>query len=291
MTLDHHVGALTIERLAPADLAEAFAFLDGDSVLNVYLLALVLRDALSRPFDEFWGVRRDGHVVAMLHLGAQTGAVLPVGEEPRALALMAERVVARRRVLPHRFQVIGPRTAVRAVVARLAQEALTPRLDRNQVYMALARGELPPFARLPALRCAGPDDFDRVHESGALLRAEELDEDPRLADPAGYSKRVDEECRGGHTYLWLDRHGLCFRASISAFTPDAAQVSGVFTPPVRRGKGKATRALSELCTRLFERTRHVCLFVNEFNSPALAVYRRLGFRDVKAWASAFYDVR
>jgi predicted GNAT family acetyltransferase len=28
--------------------------------------------------------------------------------------------------------------------------------------------------------------------------------------------------------------------------------------------------------------------VNDFNAPALAVYRRMGFRDMAPWASAFY---
>jgi predicted GNAT family acetyltransferase len=31
--------------------------------------------------------------------------------------------------------------------------------------------------------------------------------------------------------------------------------------------------------------------VNDFNAPALAVYRRIGFRDHAEWASAFYDLR
>jgi ribosomal protein S18 acetylase RimI-like enzyme len=155
--------------------------------------------------------------------------------------------------------------------------------------MALEHGQLPAFERLPELRRAGREDYDLLYSSGALLRLEELEEDPRLADPAGYAKRVEEECRDGFTHIWLDRVGLCFRSSVSALTPEAAQVSGVYTPPERRNRGYAKRGLAELCIRLLERSRAVCLFVNDFNAPAIAVYRRLGF-DVRAdWASAFYS--
>ena len=76
--------------------------------------------------------------------------------------------------------------------------------------------------------------------------------------------------------------------AISALTPEAAQVSGVYVPPPLRGQGIARRALSELCARLLMRTRHVCLFVNDFNEPALALYRRLGFTPLADWASAFF---
>ena len=42
----------------------------------------------------------------------------------------------------------------------------------------------------------------------------------------------------------VDDAGLCFRASVSALTADAAQVSGVYTPPARRrGGARAARAL------------------------------------------------
>jgi len=43
-----------------------------------------------------------------------------------------------------------------------------------------------------------------------------------------------------------------------------------------------------LCARLLEKSAAVCLFVNDFNAPAIAVYRRLGFTPVAEWASAFY---
>jgi predicted GNAT family acetyltransferase len=155
--------------------------------------------------------------------------------------------------------------------------------------MALGRGRLAPFERLPELRRAVFEDNARLAESGAQLRLEELDEDPRVVDPEGWKRRVEEECRDGYTYLWEIQNDLRFRASISAWTPDAAQVSGVYTPPAHRNRGIARRGLSELCARLLERSVAVCLFVNDFNVPALAVYRRIGFEPRADWASAFYD--
>src|SRR5438045_9750132 len=105
MALHERTGSLSIDRLAAHDLVEVFGFLDGDPVLNVYLLALTLRDGLAGARDEFWGVRRDEALVAMLHLGSQSGAALPVGDDAAALRLLAGQLVARRGFLPRRFQV------------------------------------------------------------------------------------------------------------------------------------------------------------------------------------------
>jgi ribosomal protein S18 acetylase RimI-like enzyme len=283
------IGPLAVERLGPADLPEVFGWLDRDPVLNVYLAALVLRDALAAPRDEYWAVRRDGGIAALLHIGGHSGALLPLGDDVPAVRLLADQARQRLPFLPPRFQVIGPRAAALTTVRHLARGGLTPRLERSQVYMALEPGALPAFERLPELAPAQPAHFDLVYESGARLRIEELEEDPRASDPDAYRRRVEEECRDGHTWLWRDAEGLCFRASVSAITGDAAQVSGVFTPPARRGVGLARRGLSELCLRLFERCRAVCLFVNAHNLPALALYRRLGFVERADWYSAFFD--
>jgi hypothetical protein len=280
---------VTLDRLTAGDLVDAFAFLDHDPVLNVYMLALLLRDSFGRAQDEYWAARREGRLAGLLYLGVPSGAVLPVGEDPEALQRLGE--LARERVerLPRRFQVVGTRAAVGPFLERFARSGLQPRLDRAQIYMSLVPEALRPFDRLPELRPAAPADLDLVHESGALLRAEELEEDPRNVDPAAYRRRAEEECRDGYTLLWVGADGLRFRASVSALTADAAQVSGVYTPPAQRGRGYARRGMSELCARLLERSRNVCLFVNDFNAPAIAVYRRIGFVDHAAWRSLFYD--
>jgi len=280
---------LSRERLGPSHLAEVLALLDRDPVLYVYLQALVLRDALARPGDEFWGARREGSLLGLVHLGGASGAVLPSASDETTERTLADCIAERIVSVPPRFQVIGPRSSVEAIVQRLGP--LEPRLHQPQLYLALARGQLAGARVVPELRPARATDYRIVFESGAALRAEELGEDPRSVDAAAYARRVEEECRDGHTWVWIDEHGLRFRASISALTPEAAQVSGVYVPPERRNQGFAGRGLRELCARLLERSRTACLFVNDHNAPALAVYRRLGFGVRAEWASAFYDRR
>ncbi len=289
MSLLPRSHALSAAALGPPDLPEAFAFLDADPVVNVYLMALLLRDALGAPRDRYWAVRHEGDMVGMLYLGGHSGAVLPVGENPEAMRMLGSVAARSLQGLPRRLQLIGARVSIAPFLETFRATGLAPRLDRDQIFMVLDREGLASFERLAALGPARASDFALLFESGALLRSEELDEDPRRIDPAGYRRRVEEECRDGHTYVWKDADGLCFRATVSAQTGDAAQVSGVYTPPARRNRGHASRALSELCGRLLEQSRSVCLFVNDFNAPALAVYRRIGFRDRLAWRSLFYD--
>jgi ribosomal protein S18 acetylase RimI-like enzyme len=289
VSLHPGTGALEISRLEPPALPELLAFLDEDPVQHVYWIALALRDALARPRDAVWAARRDGAIVAIVHLAGGSGAVLPLGEDAAALERLARIAWQQRTLLPRRAQIIGPRRAATALARAFAEGGAHPRLSREQTYFALEARDLPAFARVPELRAARPEDHDRVFESGAELRAEELEEDPRTADAAAYARRVEEECRDGYTYLWLDAAGLRFRASISAATPAAVQISGVFTPPSRRRLGYARRAISEICTRWFERSRVACLFVNDFNTPAIALYRALGFRRAGEWASYFFD--
>lgn len=283
------VGALETRRLGGADLVETFAFLDGQPVLNVYLLAVLMRDSLGPTRNEFWAVSRGGRIQALAMIGTASGSLLPVGSDVPALERLARAVMERRGVVPRRFQVIGMREATTPLLAALTQAGMEPRLQREQVYMSVERGHLAHHDPLPELRTATPEDYALIEDTGARLRAEELEEDPRVSDPRAYARRVEEECRDGFTYLWRTREGLRFRASISARTADAAQISGVYTPPEWRGRGFATRGVGELCRRLFEQSRFACLFVNDTNAPALAVYRRLGFQPIARWRSAFYD--
>jgi len=289
MALHPGIGTPVLDRLGPRDVPEVLSFLEDEPVLNVYLIALVLRDALARPHDSWWGARRDGRLTALLYVGAHSGAVLPAGDDLEAHRALGRAAREDKPLSPGRLQVIGPRAAVAALREHFPGPGAAARLERSQVYLVLERmpGSDPSMAA-PELRTARREDYAFLYHAGADLRTEELLEDPRTIDPVAFARRVEEECRDGWTWILRDARGLCFRAGVSALTSEAAQVSGVYVPLALRGQGIATRALGELCTRLLQRSRVVCLFVNDFNQPALALYRRLGFRQLAPWTSVFY---
>jgi ribosomal protein S18 acetylase RimI-like enzyme len=288
MALHPGIGSPVLDRLGPRDVPEVLSFLEDDPVLNAYLIALVLRDALARPHDTWWGARRDGRLTAILYVGAHSGAVLPAGDDLEAHRALGRAAFAERPAAPSRLQLIGPRDAVAALREHFPGPGASARLERSQVYLVLERPPGTSGMLAPELRTARREDYAYLYHAGADLRTEELLEDPRNVDPVAFARRVEEECRDGWTWILRDARGLCFRAGVSALTSEAAQISGVYVPAPMRGQGIATRALGELCARLLQRSRVVCLFVNDFNAPALALYRRLGFRHLAPWTSVFY---
>jgi len=287
MALHPGIGAPVVDRLGPHDVPEVLSFLEDEPVLNAYLVALVLRDAMARPQDAWWGARRHGRLTALVFAGPQSGAVLPAGTDDEAHRALGRAMREAPDPRPERLQIIGPRRAVAALGESFPGPGWTRRLERDQIYLALTADALTPGPTRADLREARSEDYAFLYQAGADLRLEELLEDPRELDPIAYARRVHEECHDGWTWLVRDARGLCFRAGLSALTIEAAQVSGVWVPPNLRGQGVATSALRELCGRLLQRARQVCLFANESNTPALALYRRLGFRPLADWASSF----
>ena len=156
--------------------------------------------------------------------------------------------------------------------------------------MSLVRGALGPFERLPELRRATPEDFDQVHESGARLRAEELEEDPRTADAAGFAKRVEDECRG-RLHPRVDR-GRRAVLPLQRERDDAGCGAGVgvYTPPERRNRGLARRAPVRAVHAAVRSQPHRVPVRERLQRARAGVVSTPGFKTLADWASAFYDV-
>ena len=82
---------------------------------------------------------------------------------------------------------------------------------------------------------------------------------------------------------------MIFKAEIGAVTPQACQVQGVWVRPDCRGQGLAAPGMAAVVIEA-RRTISpvVSLYVNDFNTPGRATYRRAGFREIGEFMSVLF---
>ncbi|KMS85438.1 GCN5 family acetyltransferase, partial [Streptomyces regensis] len=78
-------------------------------------------------------------------------------------------------------------------------------------------------------------------------------------------------------------------AEIGALSQRVGQIQGVWVHPDRRGEGLGASGTAAIASRLVRGMGRVAsLYVNSFNTPALAAYRRIGFRQVGSFATVLF---
>ena len=82
---------------------------------------------------------------------------------------------------------------------------------------------------------------------------------------------------------------MVFKAEIGSITPLACQVQGVWVRPDLRGRGLAAAGMAAVVTEALRNVAPVVsLYVNDFNAPARAAYRRVGFTEVGQLMSVMF---
>ena len=116
---------------------------------------------------------------------------------------------------------------------------------------------------------------------------EEVGVSPMAGDGgAAYRARVSELIRAGRAFARIENGRVIFKAEIGSVTPHACQVQGVWVDPERRGRAWPRPAWPSV-VREAQRSIApvVSLYVNDFNAPARAAYRRTGFAQVGTFMS------
>ena len=145
-----------------------------------------------------------------------------------------------------------------------------------QRHFMLARNEL-----MVRMAVAGKA-FRAVEGETVRLRGVDIGSVNRLysaeGGPASYTSRHIED---GVYYGVIQERRLVSIAGTHVDSPAerVAVVGNVFTHPLYRGGGLATVATSAVTAALLEHCDLVALTVEAVNEPALAVYRRLGYRE------------
>jgi predicted GNAT family acetyltransferase len=138
------------------------------------------------------------------------------------------------------------------------------------------------------VRRGGREDLDRLTVAAAAMHREEMGIDPLSLDPVGWRQRMATLVDRGWSYLWVEQGEIIFKTELSAWTPQAVQLQGVWTDPRARRRGVATAGLASVCATLLREVPICTLYVNAYNLPALGLYARLGFRQVGELATVMF---
>ncbi len=270
----------SLESLTVENVDATLAYLARRPFDNVYVHWLIATKQIGRSGDVLVWRERDGAVTGVCYLGVQ---IVPCAESDEALDAFAERAARAKAAR----MIVGPRRAVERFWTKAADALPAPVATRaSQPVYALERSGLRVPARSPGAIAtaidvgrATLDELDEIVPNSAAMIAGEVGGDPRRAGSEFRARTARIIDRG---WWWRSRvdGALAFMCNVGSASPFTAQIQGVWTPEDMRGHGYATYALGEICSNLLDEHHTLCLYVNDFNAPAIALYERIGFARV-----------
>jgi predicted GNAT family acetyltransferase len=275
----------SLRLLNDRDRDEVLEICDRDAVTNVFVGSRVHAAGVDpgRLGAQLWGYMEAGRVTSLCYSGAN---LVPVAATSAAVAAFAERARLQGRRCS---SIVGSADAVQELWSLLAPYWGRPREIRAaQPVMAISSPPL--IASDPLVRLVRPDELNTLLPASVAMFTEEVGVSPVGPDGgAAYRARVAELIRAGRSYARIEDGQVVFKAEIGAVTPLACQVQGVWVPPELRGRGHAARGMAAVVTDALRSVAPVVsLYVNDFNIPARAAYRRVGFTEAGMFMSVLF---
>jgi predicted GNAT family acetyltransferase len=271
--------------LGDRDRDEVLALCDRDPVLNVFVASRVRAGGVdpARLGAQVWGHYTDGRLTSVCYAGAN---LVPVGASSEAIAAFAARARAQGRRCS---SLVGPADAIGELWQLLRPHWGQPReVRRAQPVMAISGPPLVPPDRL--VRSVRPQQLDVLFPASVAMFTEEVGVSPLGFDGgASYRARVAELISAGRAFARIEDGQVVFKAEIGAVTPQACQVQGVWVRPESRGCGLAAAGVAAVVAEALRNVAPVVsLYVNDFNLPARAAYRRAGFTEIATFMSVLF---
>jgi len=261
------------------------ALCDRDPVVNVFVASRVRAGGLdpARLGAQVWGHYTDGRLTSACYAGAN---LVPVAASSEAIAAFAARARAQGRRCS---SLVGPADAIDELWQLLRPHWGQPReVRRAQPVMAISGPPLVPPDRL--VRTVRPEQLGVLFPASVAMFSEEVGVSPLGVDGgASYRARVAELISAGRAFARIEDGQVVFKAEIGAVTPQACQVQGVWVRPQSRGRGLAAAGVAAVVAEALGNVAPVVsLYVNDFNVPARAAYRRVGFTEVATFMSVLF---
>ncbi len=275
----------SLRLLDDSDRDEALAICDRDAVTNVFVSARLRAAGIDpgRLGAQLWGYADGGRLTSLCYSGAN---LVPVAATPAAIAAFAGRARLQGRRCS---SIVGPAPAVQELWGLLAPYWGRPR-EVRAVQPVLAMSGEPLVPADPLVRAVRPDELNILLPACVDMFTEEVGVSPIGPDGgAAYRARVMELIRVGRSFARIEDGRVIFKAEVGSVTPQVCQVQGVWVPPGLRGRGIAAHGMATVVAIALESIAPVVtLYVNDFNAPARAAYRRVGFAEAGTFMSVLF---
>ncbi|GGJ72988.1 N-acetyltransferase GCN5 [Streptomyces camponoticapitis] len=276
----------TTRVLDPGELGAALAILESEPVANAFVASRVQAAGLDpwRLGGEMWGWYADGRLRSLCYSGAN---LVPICASPEAVRAFADRA---RRTGRRCSSIVGPAEPT-ALLWRLLEPNWGPAREVRANQPLMVTEQVPETVRPdPLVRRIRKDELETIMPACVAMFTEEVGVSP-LAGDGGllYQARVAELVGAGRSFARIDDGKVIFKAEIGAATPHACQIQGVWVAPEFRGRGLSESGMAAVVRyALADVAPVVSLYVNDYNTPARASYRRVGFREVGAFMSVLF---
>ncbi|MFD3512264.1 GNAT family N-acetyltransferase [Streptomyces sp. NPDC058657] len=276
----------TTRVLAPAELDEALALLESEPVNNAFVTSRVQVAGLDpwRLGGEMWGWYESGRLRSLCYSGAN---LVPLCATPEAVRAFAERA---RRSGRRCSSIVGPAEPT-AQLWRLLEPSWGPAREVRAHQPLMVAEQMPDgITPDPLVRRIRKDELEAIMPACVAMFTEEVGVSPMAGDGGLlYQARVAELVGAGRSFARIEDGKVVFKAEIGAATSAACQIQGVWVAPEHRGKGLSVTGMAAVLRyALADIAPVVSLYVNDYNAPARASYRRVGFREVGAFMSVLF---
>jgi uncharacterized protein len=279
------LGTGTLRVLGGREFPEARTLAARDPVTNVFVAARIAAAGLEtrRLGGELWGWVADGRLDALCYAGAN---LVPVEAGPEAVRAFAGRAS---RLGRRCSSIVGTASSV-GLLWELLEPRWGPARDVRRCQPLMAVSRLPTVPPDPRVRRVRPDELETLLPASVAMHTEEVGVSPMSVDGgAHYRARVSELIHAGRAFARIEGGRVVFKAEIAAATAEACQIQGVWVEPSLRGRGLSVGGMAAVVgLALRDVAPVVSLYVNDYNAPALAAYRRVGFVPVGRFMSVLF---
>lgn len=278
-------GSKDVRVLGNTDRARALEICGRDPAAGVYVAARIGETDLDRSRGVLLGYAPTGDVQALCWASAN---FVPVGCDEAAALAFASRL---RRSQAQCSSIFGPAMQVAWMWDALSGSWRAP-LDLRvpQPLMAVPEGSPVLVEPDPRVRPSAVDDLDLLVPAAAAMFTEEIGYPPYrdARSQANYRTAVRALVARGHSFILREDDVIVFKADIGSVGVGACQIQGVWIDPAYRGRRLAAPAMAAVVEYARAVAPLVSLYVNGFNTAAIATYARVGFVDVGRFATILF---